>query len=555
MKKALLDDVSTDLTGLTAAVAGLKSSLGTNEKGEHPDVWSVIDGLDELVSDKLKSFNNTGLVKISDLEEKIGHIEELTDTFGRRWVSLSQNWLPLVGQHATTIKQLEDRCNELSATSTTAHSSNPSDVDQFLNMTNPSRSTTQNDRSADHVATLSALTSKVLKLSDAMEVLQRNRTSQDDAPSPITTRMDVLDSDLQQLNSSLENLQNRMDDNDAKHSNSPIEHFNDKPNGLGVAYKGFYFKDEDSVKQWLKANLTQPTHGLFVDLVSFSEFFGGDRYVERNTTLNDLYMTNKIGYATMSDSIVAASFQNVLPGAYGRNPTSTNSNGNSSSDLQAQPELPGLKSFKKWDNQDGSTGRKYWIKKEARSTQTQLDGMIRQQLDGDAQYLARDLLLDSMVMSEEMFNFISTSYEDTMHSGRFDTDQAWALTSKFVKRIFAEIGDVRVIARDGVYVNDPWTTAAKFLFATLKAHTVMQDFMRLNIKDHPSISSEMVKFICYSQPAHDTADVLARLSAAESLMRTNQGAIAKLDSRLKKLETHKVETDKLLKKLKEHANL
>ena len=86
---------------------------------------------------------------------------------------------------------------------------------------------------------------------------------------------------------------------------------------------------------------------------------------------------------------------------------------------------------------------------------------------------------------------------------------------------FSEIGDVRVVARDGVHVNDPWTTAATFLFATLKVHGVMKEFMSLDIKYHPSISSEMAKFICYSQPSHDTAGVLARLSASETLMRTN----------------------------------
>lgn len=83
----------------------------------------------------------------------------------------------------------------------------------------------------------------------------------------------------------------------------------------------------------------------------------------------------------------------------------------------------------------------------------------------------------------------------------------------------------------------------------------MHGFMRLDIKDHPSISSEMVKFICYSQLSHDNADVLARLSSAETLMRTNQSSIAKLDARLKKLEAHRVGSNKLLKKLKEHANL
>lgn len=83
--------------------------------------------------------------------------------------------------------------------------------------------------------------------------------------------------------------------------------------------------------------------------------------LKRNATLNDLYMSNKIGYATMADFIVAASFQNVLPGAYGRNPNSTPTTA-SPSDIQAQPELPGLKSFKNGITRmvqlGGSTGLK-----------------------------------------------------------------------------------------------------------------------------------------------------------------------------------------------------
>ena len=160
-----------------------------------------------------------------------------------------------------------------------------------------------------------------------------------------------------------------------------------------------------------------------------------------------------------------------------------------------------------------------------------------------------------MAMSEELFTFISTSYEDTMHSGRFDSDQAWALTCKFVKRIFTEIGDARIIARDGVHVSDPWTTAAKFLFATLRAHEVMSGFMRLHIKDHPSISSEMVKFICYSQPATDTAEVLNRLSLTESLVRMNQSNISKLEGKSRKYDIWKLDVDKWIKKLKEKTGL
>ena len=55
-------------------------------------------------------------------------------------------------------------------------------------------------------------------------------------------------------------------------------------------------------------------------------------------------MLNKIGYATMADSIVAASFQNILPGSYDRNSSSIRTD--TDTDLEAQPELPGLPTFK-----------------------------------------------------------------------------------------------------------------------------------------------------------------------------------------------------------------
>ena len=129
--------------------------------------------------------------------------------------------------------------------------------------------------------------------------------------------------------------------------------------------------------------------------------------------------------------------------------------------------------------------------------------MIRAQLDKTAQYLAKELLIDSMAMSEELFNFVSTSYKDTMHSG---------------KRIFTEIGDAQIIAHDGVHISDPWLTAAKFVLTTLHAHEIMSGFMCLHIKDHPSISSEMVTFICYSQPATDIAEALSRLTANKVLV-------------------------------------
>ena len=96
---------------------------------------------------------------------------------------------------------------------------------------------------------------------------------------------------------------------------------------------------------------------------------------------------------------------------------------------------------------------------------------------------------------------------------------------------------VRGIARDGVNMDDKWAASSVFLFATLKAHAIMQDFMRLSIKDYISVFSKMAKFVCYSQPSSNTSALMTRLSAIETLQHGDQSNVSKHDNHLKKLET------------------
>ena len=70
--------------------------------------------------------------------------------------------------------------------------------------------------------------------------------------------------------------------------------------------------DKHEVKIWMKENLSNPCHGLFVNLVVFMQFSGSNSYMERNVTLNELYMFNKIGYQTNLDAYVASAlFENM----------------------------------------------------------------------------------------------------------------------------------------------------------------------------------------------------------------------------------------------------
>ena len=509
-----LEDLSSDFTDISSALIGLKTSLGNNTIGLYPDIWTAINEIESANSEINLNVTDEITRSQKELASKLTSCQTVLHSYGQRWAALGQNWLPLLSKHEQDIDLLKSQ------------SSSSLDMDSLLNT---GLSSKRQHSTATNVSTPTINEVKLLERVDALEV-RLQQMEERNADNKSVTFHPTMDSPTPRR--------------DAFGFGS-----------AGVSFKQYYFANENEVKVWMKKNLSTPSHGLFVDLVSFTQFFGDDAYVERNVSLNDLYISNKIGYQTMADAYVATSFENVLPAAYGRNAASTSNKSTSNVDMSSQLELPGLPSFAKWDHTDGGTGRKYWIVKECRKTGIQIDGMIRAQLDGAPQLLAKDLLTDSISMSEALFNFISTSYQDTYNSGRFDTDQAWQLTCKFVKRIFVELGDVRITARAGIHINDPWTSAAKFLFATLRAHEVMHSFMRLDIKNHPSISSEIVKFICYSQPATDTSEVLSRLSSAESMQRTQQSNLSKLDLKAKKVDTWKAETEKLLKKLKDKADI
>ena len=504
-KFSLLADVASDLVDLTSAVTGLKAILGKNS-GSYPDVWTALTDIESSIADaeQVKEL----LTSHHKFTTNLQLMDSMLKAHGDRWKALGDNWLPLIAEHETKLMAL------------TTASTGTSNMDLLLRRDLRAAPTPEpSDIPNSSMIKIATLEARLQSLEDLIST-NRSVSFAPPSPAPAIPRRDAFGF-----------------------------------GSAGVSFKQYYFADENAVKIWMKENLSSPCHGLFVDLVSFTQFFGSDSYVERNVTLNELYMSNKIGYQTMADAYVATSFENVLPAAYGRNVRANPTRPSSDVDMESQPELPGLPSFEKWDRTDGSTGRKYWITKECRKTGLQIDGMIRAQLSDTAQFLAKDLLTESIAMSEALFNFISTSYQDTYNSGRFDTVQAWQLTCKFVKRIFVEMGNVRIIEQAGIHINEPWTSAAKFLFATLRAHEVMHSFMRLDIKNHPSISSEMVKFICYSQPASDTAEVLTRLAATESMQRTHQSNLSKLELKSKKIDVWKADTDKLLKKIKDKVDI
>ena len=121
--------------------------------------------------------------------------------------------------------------------------------------------------------------------------------------------------------------------------------------------------------------------------------------------------------------------------------------------------------------------------------------------------------------------------------------------------LITEIGYASVSARADINIDAPLPSESGIIFSTIRAHYFMIKFMCFSIKDHSSISSDMVNFVCYSVPSTNTSEFLTRVSTVQSLQRSEKINLFKQGGRLKKMYTFNTEAEKSIKKLKGKAGI
>jgi hypothetical protein len=135
-------------------------------------------------------------------------------------------------------------------------------------------------------------------------------------------------------------------------------------------------------------------------------------------------------------------------------------------------------------------------------------------------------------------------------------DKVWAILSRQVLRIFEDMARARACAvdlappmlrragvdvpEDGVFQDH---NAALAMWAVLKTHDVMEDYLAHNFEDHPSIAAENVRFLTYNVMgaggSNTDADVKQLGKLVEKMDTANKNLryqLDKLATRLDKLE-------------------
>jgi hypothetical protein len=93
-----------------------------------------------------------------------------------------------------------------------------------------------------------------------------------------------------------------------------------------------------------------------------------------------------------------------------------------------------------------------------------------------------------------------------------------------------------VVGRDCRDIKNPQATATQIVWATIRSHTVMDEYMRRNFFEHPSISAVIARHLASHHTRPDGA-LEARVKAIENSVTTLQASMDSIVSRLAVLET------------------
>lgn len=270
------------------------------------------------------------------------------------------------------------------------------------------------------------------------------------------------------------------------------------------------FQSFDIVETWVKTELPTQRYGLFVDAVSLLDFFSCIGHMDADKTFAAFHSQQKTGFTSMYEARVAASVQNVFPMVFGKSSTSG---------IDDSEFIPAIQDPDKWDN--GVTGIRHQIGRGMSDVEYQLESAIDSLLGPyvEARQIAKECLYKAKRFVTDLCNFISNDYQKWKLHGHGKRD-AWRMTAVSVRRIFEEIHSERVVARDIYDYKDSTFSAAKFLWATWKAHAVMDRYIKHQFYEHPSIAAVLARHLAdnYIKPDDALATKLTALDKAHKAL-------------------------------------
>jgi hypothetical protein len=243
---------------------------------------------------------------------------------------------------------------------------------------------------------------------------------------------------------------------------------------------------------WTTLNCPSRRFGLFMDVFLLLDRMKGDSDSVQQSMLTTMDKQVRLKIQTGSEALALGALRQSVPALFHSTTMGANETYGST---KLQSFLSRLNSHKEWSN--GGHGMKAWMIGRIATVRNSILQDINQTLvHGTIAYqVAVDCLSRSVAWVNLLMTFIDSNYESLHVHSKFSKEQAWSLLTQLVTRVFTDMSKVREGVLMSLRMSDENGTCAAVLWAVFQTHDHMDAYFNANITDHPSISSEYVKFL------------------------------------------------------------
>ena len=242
---------------------------------------------------------------------------------------------------------------------------------------------------------------------------------------------------------------------------------------------GRTFASRRHIAGFLAEHAADDKFGLFFDAVSLMAVSSHDMESDLEELRFDDYSGKRSEYSSTNDAVYVLSFRKELPTIFGKVPAS--------GVAKNSRILPGLGSFADWDTRLGVDGARHVLHHNIKQTEPSLRETIRF-LSPEAREIALELLSRSVVFVSSLSQWITNFYTELRTASSAGDAECWRLTSHAVRTVFRDLAEVRSVAKRLGGVLTPVQKASYYVWATLQAHRIMDEYLARDFKNHPSIA-------------------------------------------------------------------
>jgi hypothetical protein len=280
--------------------------------------------------------------------------------------------------------------------------------------------------------------------------------------------------------------------------------------------RGRWFRTMDDCISFSRHHIPEGQFQWFVDVVSYLQFTT-DIIVDTDESQKGEIHEARVK-RTQEQSTVIASFRTGVPPIFAGPKASRDS---------ADP-YSAIKTPQKWNGHDYLTGVFPRAEKSLREQSKKLDTAFTRELAAhpEALALATTLLTQSetcfakLGAGVEAFNkyLLTTTYgrDSSRVIPKAAQEECWTVVKNMIAVFFRELRRVRVGAETAYTATDPHVRVGHYLWHTLQAHRIMDEFLETTFQAHPLVAPNIVMYLFEHRAPRSEVEALSTLVTAQA---------------------------------------